>query len=204
MGNLRSVEKALAFVGASPLRVAHPDGLAGLSGVVLPGVGAFGDCATRLAQTGLWAPLQEWIGKGKPFLGICLGYQLLFEGSAESPGVAGLGILPGKVVRFPQGVGKIPQIGWNAIRIRRESDFTRGIRSGDFVYFVHSYFPVPEETEWIAMETDYGMPFASGVSRGALLAVQFHPEKSQRVGLQLLTNFVEVAARREAAILSAP
>lgn len=204
MGNLRSVEKALAFVGAAPRRVTRPDELNNLAGVVLPGVGAFGDCAARLTQTGLWNPLREWAGSGKPFLGICLGYQLLFEGSAESPGVAGLGIIPGKAVRFPEGVGKIPQIGWNTIQIVRESEFTRGVRSGDYVYFVHSYFPIPQDREWAALETDYGVPFVSAVSRGALFAVQFHPEKSDRVGLQLLTNFVDVAARHEATSLSAP
>ncbi|MDD4933530.1 MAG: imidazole glycerol phosphate synthase subunit HisH [Methylacidiphilaceae bacterium] len=204
MGNLRSVEKALAFVGAAPRRVAHPDDLSDLAGVVLPGVGAFGDCAARLAQTGLWTPLQEWVSGGRPFLGICLGYQLLFEGSAESPGVAGFGLIPGRVVRFPRSVGKVPQIGWNSVRILRESAFTRGIQTGDFFYFVHSYFPVPEDPECIALETDYGVPFPSGVCRDALFAVQFHPEKSQRVGLQLLTNFVGVAARRETPTLSAP
>ncbi|WP_231363826.1 imidazole glycerol phosphate synthase subunit HisH [Verrucomicrobium sp. 3C] len=204
MGNLRSVEKALTFVGAAPRRVAHPDDLSDLAALVLPGVGAFGDCASRLAQTGLWNPLREWVNRGRPFLGICLGYQLLFEESAESPGVAGLGLIPGKVVRFPKSVGKVPQIGWNSIRILRESEFTRGIQTGDFVYFVHSYFPVPSDPDWIALETEYGVAFASGVCRGALFAVQFHPEKSQRVGLQFLTNFVEVAARCEATTQSTP
>ncbi|QSR85801.1 imidazole glycerol phosphate synthase subunit HisH [Methylacidimicrobium sp. B4] len=199
MGNLRSVEKALAFVGAAPRRVMKPDDLADLAGVVLPGVGAFGDCAARLKETGLWSPLRAWAGGGRPFLGICLGYQLLFEGSAESPGIAGFGLIPGQVVRFPGGVGKVPQIGWNTIRIVRESAFTREVQSGDFVYFVHSYYPVPQDPQWVALETDYGVPFASGACRDALFAVQFHPEKSQRVGLQLLRNFVRVAARHEAA-----
>ncbi|WP_246186551.1 imidazole glycerol phosphate synthase subunit HisH [Methylacidimicrobium tartarophylax] len=204
MGNLRSVEKALAFVGAVPRRVTKPEDLTDLAAIVLPGVGAFGDCAAQLAQTGLWDPLREWAASGKPFLGICLGYQLLFEGSAESPGVAGLGVIPGKSVRFPEEVGKVPHIGWNTIRILRQSEFTREIRSGDFVYFVHSYVPVPEDPEWIALETEYGVRFASGVCRGALFAVQFHPEKSQRVGLQLLRAFVEVAACRERPTRSAP
>ncbi len=204
MGNLRSVEKALAFVGAAPRRVTKPDDLADLAGVVLPGVGAFGDCAARLTQTGLWGPLREWAGGGKPFLGICLGYQLLFERSAESPGIAGFGLIPGQVVRFPEGVGKVPQIGWNTFQIVHESEFTREVRSGEFVYFVHSYYPVPLDPEWIALETDYGVSFASGVCRDALFAVQFHPEKSQRVGLQLLSNFVRVAARHEATPLSIP
>ncbi|MGD9897293.1 MAG: imidazole glycerol phosphate synthase subunit HisH [Candidatus Methylacidiphilaceae bacterium] len=204
MGNLRSVERSLAFAGAATRRVVRPDDLADLAGVVLPGVGAFGDCASRLTQSGLWNPLREWVQNGSPFLGICLGYQLLFEGSAESPGVAGFGHIPGQVVRFPGGVGKIPQIGWNTIRIVRESEFTHGIQTGDFVYFVHSYFPVPKDPEWIALETEYGVPFASGVFRDALFAVQFHPEKSQRVGLKLLSNFVAVAARRGATALSSP
>ncbi|VVM07776.1 glutamine amidotransferase [Methylacidimicrobium cyclopophantes] len=202
MGNLRSVEKALAFVGATPRRVRSPDELAEVAGVVLPGVGAFGDCAVRLAQTGLWSPLRDWASSGKPFLGICLGYQLLFEESEESPGVPGFGLIPGKVIRFPERVGKVPQIGWNTIRIVRESEFTYDIRSGEFVYFVHSYFPLPRDPEWTALETDYGVPFASGVHRAALFAVQFHPEKSQRVGLRLMANFVEVTARREAALSS--
>ncbi|CAB4244353.1 Imidazole glycerol phosphate synthase subunit HisH [Methylacidimicrobium sp. AP8] len=204
MGNLRSVEKALASVGADPRRVTAPESLADLSAVLLPGVGSFGDCAARLTQAGLWGPLREWIAGGNPFLGICLGYQLLFEGSAESPGATGLGIIPGEVVRFPARVGKVPQIGWNTVRILRPSPFTQGIRSGDFVYFVHSYFPVPEDPEWVALETDYGVPFASGVCRGMLFAVQFHPEKSQRVGLRLLANFVDVAARRETAAPANP
>lgn len=204
MGNLRSVEKALAFVGGVPRRIANPDDLADLAGIVLPGVGAFGDCAQRLTQTGLWGPLRKWVDGGNPFLGICLGYQLLFEASAESPGVAGFGLIPGTVVRFPEGFGKVPQIGWNTIRVVRESAFTHGIHSGDFFYFVHSYFPVPRDPEWIALETEHGVPFASGVRRDALFAVQFHPEKSQRVGLRLLTNFIEVAAQRTATALSVP
>lgn len=204
MGNLRSVEKALAFVGADTRRVTNPEDLADLAGLVLPGVGAFGDCAARLAQTGLWTPLRDWASEGKPFLGICLGYQLLFEGSAESPGVAGLGVLPGRVTRFPAGVGKVPHIGWNTIQIVRESELTRGVRPGDYVYFVHSYFPVPDDPQSISFETEYGISFASGVCRDLLFGVQFHPEKSQRVGLRLLANFVEAAALHETAAPSVP
>ena len=193
MGNLRSVEKALQAVGAQTRIVTAPEGLEGLKGLVLPGVGAFTDCVANLRATGLWQPIKDWIAADRPFFGICLGYQMLFENSEEGPGVEGLGVFKGSVIRFPAGELKVPQMGWNAVDVVRPSPITRGIADGDHVYFVHSYYPQPEDPLLVAMTTTYGRPFASAVGRGKLFATQFHPEKSQRVGLHLLRNFATLA-----------
>jgi glutamine amidotransferase len=194
MCNLRSVEKALQAVGARTRFVADPAGLDGIRGLVLPGVGAFTDCVRNLQATGLWEPIKAWIAADKPFFGICLGYQMLFEGSEEGPGVPGLGVFAGQVVHFPRNELKVPQMGWNGVHIVKPSRFTEGVVEDDHVYFVHSYYPQPADQSLVAMTTGYGLPFASAVGRGNLFATQFHPEKSQRVGLQLLRNFVELAA----------
>ncbi|SDU29658.1 glutamine amidotransferase [Verrucomicrobium sp. GAS474] len=194
MGNLRSVEKALESVGAKTRFITGTSGLDGLTGLVLPGVGAFTDCVGNLRATGLWEPIKEWIAADKPFFGICLGYQMLFEGSEEGPDIEGLGVFKGKVVRFPKTDLKVPQMGWNEVTIVRPSLFTEGVVTGDHVYFVHSFYPAPEDPGIVAMTTEYGLSFASAVGKGNLFATQFHPEKSQRVGLKLLSNFAKLAS----------
>jgi glutamine amidotransferase len=193
MGNLRSVEKALQKVGAETRFVRSVADLEGLSGIVLPGVGAFGDAARNLASTGLWEPLRAWARDNKPFLGICLGYQLLFDSSEEAaPDVEGLGIFSGKVVRFqPEDpLLKVPQIGWNSVRLAQpDSLLFCETPDGTFFYFVHSYYPAPSDASVIAFATDYDGEFASAVGRGNVFGTQFHPEKSQSAGLALLHRF---------------
>jgi glutamine amidotransferase len=195
-GNLRSVWKALVNVGADVCIAQRPDEMADASGVVLPGVGAFDDCVNALQRQELLAAVRDFIRGGRPFLGICVGYQALFDKSEEfNSCAAGLGIFAGRVVRFPEKPGlKIPQIGWNRIEILRpDCPLFRGIESGSYVYFVHSYFPQPADAGIVATRTEYGEVFASSVWRDNVFATQFHPEKSQQVGLRLLKNFVELA-----------
>ncbi len=193
MGNLRSVEKAFAFLGQKAVVTSDPEIVLSASGVVLPGVGAFGDAAKELAERGLTDPLRESIASGVPFLGICLGLQLLFAESEESPGTQGLGILPGRVVRFPSRV-KIPHMGWNDIRTLRPHPVLEGIKDGSYFYFVHSYYVVPEREEHRLTLTEYGDDFVSGVACDNLVAFQFHPEKSSGAGLRLLENFASMCA----------
>lgn len=195
IGNLRSVEKALQHVGATTRWVRSPEDVDGCAALVLPGVGSFGDCARAFRATGLWQPVLDWIAADRPFLGICVGYQLLFEGSDESPNAEGLGIFGGRVGRFDdQGKTlKVPQIGWNTVKKLHPSPFLDGIADGASFYFVHSYYPVPDDLRVALLQTEYGVPFTSAVSRGNLLATQFHPEKSQANGLQLLENVVHLA-----------
>ena len=192
IGNLRSVEKALQQVGAETRWVRTPDDVEGCAGLLLPGVGAFGDCSRAFRATGLWQPVLDWIAADRPFMGICVGYQLLFEGSDESTDAAGLGVFKGRVVRFDdqRGTLKIPQIGWNTVRKLHPSSFLEGIEDGASFYFVHSYHPVPADLRSVLLRTEYGVSFAAAVARGNLLATQFHPEKSQANGLRLLGNFV--------------
>jgi glutamine amidotransferase len=198
-GNLRSVSKALDAVGARTCLVSTPDALDEIDAIVVPGVGAFGDCARHLRATGLWEPLREWIASDRPYLGICLGYQLLFESSEETPGVEGLGVLPGAVRRFPAGnpqnptgALKVPHMGWNTLDIRQPDDrLYASLPASPSVYFVHSYFPVPADSTIVSATCDYAGDFAASVTRGALSAVQFHPEKSQVTGLAILKNFVQ-------------
>jgi glutamine amidotransferase len=197
-GNLRSVEKALLKVGADVRVTKSADGMKGARGVVLPGVGAFDDCMNAIGRQHLLTAVREWIAAGQPFLGICVGYQALFESSAEfNSCAAGLGIFKGKVVRFPQRDGlKVPQIGWNQIDFAQaDCPLYKGIPNGSHVYFVHSFFPQPVDESIIATHTTYGEPFASSVWKGNVFATQFHPEKSQAVGLKLLENFVNLAER---------
>jgi imidazole glycerol phosphate synthase glutamine amidotransferase subunit len=190
-GNLLSVANALRSLGTDPLVAATPAALAGADRLVLPGVGAFGDCMTALERRGFSAPLRDWLAGDRPFLGICLGYQLLFDGSDESPGIAGLGVLPGRVVRFTDRGLKIPHIGWNAAApVDPATACWQGLGANPYFYFVHSFFPVPADPSLVAARTEYGESFASAVARGRLLATQFHPEKSQAAGLQLLRNFL--------------
>jgi len=191
-GNLRSVQRALEHAGGDCILVHKPADAADCAALVVPGVGSFGDCARQLREAGLWDFLREWIAAERPYLGICLGYQLLFESSEESPGVEGLGALRGKVVHFPKDSGlKIPHMGWNQLHINAPSDrlMTGFTQNPDF-YFVHSYYPVPEDPSVITSTCHYGVEFAASVTKGKLSAVQFHPEKSQSLGLTMLRNFI--------------
>lgn len=197
-GNLRSVHKALLRVGARVRVVRGPDELRDAQAAVLPGVGAFDDCIHALRRQELLEATREFIRSGRPFLGICVGYQALFERSEEfNSCAAGLAVFAGRVVRFSGRDGlKVPQIGWNQIRIvRPECPLYRGVPDGSYVYFVHSFFPKPDEDSIVATWTEYGETFASSIWRENVFATQFHPEKSQRVGLQLLKNFKDLAAR---------
>jgi glutamine amidotransferase len=193
-GNLRSVEKALRKVGADVTVITRPEKLAHARAAVLPGVGAFDDCITAMQRQELLDSVKQFVASGRPFLGICVGYQALFEKSEEfNSCAAGLGLLRGKVVRFPKQPGlKVPQIGWNRIRLAQpQCPLFQGIADGSYVYFVHSFFPQPVDSSVVATWTDYGGEFASSVWRGNLVATQFHPEKSQSIGLRLLENFVK-------------
>jgi glutamine amidotransferase len=188
-GNLRSVCKALEAVGASVSLVTKPAQIDPLDAVVVPGVGAFGDCAKNLRKSGLWEPVTEWLQAGRPYLGICLGYQLLFESSEESPGSKGLAVLQGRVIRFT-GVGlKVPHIGWNTL-LETQGSMFKSLPATPYFYFVHSYFPVPTNDSIVSARCEYGGTFAASVSAGRLHATQFHPEKSQAAGLTLLKNFL--------------
>ncbi|MBE7503412.1 MAG: imidazole glycerol phosphate synthase subunit HisH [Verrucomicrobiales bacterium] len=196
-GNLRSVHKALKYLGADVQLVREPAPLRTARAAVLPGVGAFDDCLNALQRQALFEACRAFLASGRPFLGICVGYQALFEGSAEfNSCAAGLGVLAGRVVRFPEGRGlKIPQIGWNQLElVRPDCPLFRGVADGSHVYFVHSFYPQPVDEAIVATRTTYGVPFASAIWRDNVYATQFHPEKSQDVGLQILRNFVELAA----------
>ena len=195
-GNLRSVHKALLKAGGDVRLVKTPGEIGDADAMVLPGVGAFDDCINALRKQELLEAAREFIQTGKPFLGICVGYQALFEKSEEfNSCAAGLGIFQGSVVRFPEKHGlKIPQIGWNQLDIvKTDCPLYRGVANGSYVYFVHSFYPQPVDASIVATRTDYGDAFASSVWRDNVFATQFHPEKSQQVGLQLLKNFVELA-----------
>lgn len=195
-GNLHSVEKALRYLGADVHRVTRPEQLREARAAVLPGVGAFDDCLNAMRRQELMAASVEFTRTGRPFLGICVGYQALFEKSEEfNSCAAGLGLFNGSVVRFSgHGGVKVPQIGWNQIRIARpDCPLYRGIPDGSHFYFVHSFFPKPEEEGIVATWTDYGDTFASSIWKGNVFATQFHPEKSQKTGLKLLENFIRLA-----------
>ncbi len=192
-GNLRSVEKALEALGAETVVTRDPDVIAGGSRVILPGVGSFGDAMERLNQYGLPDVIRRTISDRKPFLGICLGLQLLFEESQESPGVSGLGILKGKILKIPPAEGlKIPHMGWNSLELRQGSRLFAGIRNQEYVYFVHSYYLKAEEESQVAATTWYGTEIHAAVEAGNVFACQFHPEKSGDAGLRILKNFLEV------------
>jgi imidazole glycerol-phosphate synthase subunit HisH len=187
-GNLRSVHKAFLSLGFQAEIVSQPIQLKGASGIVLPGVGAFGDGMAQLAMRGFPEMIQDRVRVGVPFLGICLGLQLLFEESEEAPGVKGLSILKGKVVRF-QGDYKIPQMGWNQVNFKQSVSVTEGIPGNTYFYFVHSYYVKPEFESLVLGETVYNTVFASAVKKANILGFQFHPEKSQKYGLQLIKNW---------------
>lgn len=193
-GNLRSVARALETTGATVTITASPDALAGFDAVVLPGQGHFRDCAEKLAARGLWGPVKGWLAADRPFLGICVGYQLLFEGSEEAPGTTGLGWFQGQVRRFVPAPGvKVPHMGWNNLQlVQPECPLWRGLPESPSVYFCHSFYPEPSDPTLAAARVEYGggTPFAAALRRGNVAAVQFHPEKSQDVGLAVLRNFV--------------
>ena len=193
-GNVRSVQKALTAAGGDVQLVPNPETVAQADAVVLPGVGAFDDCINAMQRQELFEAARAFVSTGKPFLGICIGYQALFEKSEEfNSCAAGLGIFEGSVVRFPDAEVKVPQIGWNEVQFTKpDCPIIQGIESGSHFYFVHSYYPQPKDESIVATRTEYGVDFASAVWRDNVFATQFHPEKSQKVGLQLLTNFVNL------------
>lgn len=188
------MQKALTAAGGAVELVARPEGVAAADAVVLPGVGAFDDCVNAMQAQELLSATKDFIATGKPFLGICVGYQALFEQSEEfNSCAAGLGVFEGSVVRFTENGVKVPQIGWNEVHFEKpDCPILEGIESGSHFYFVHSFYPQPADASIIATRTTYGDKFASAVWRDNVFATQFHPEKSQRVGLQLLENFVKL------------
>ena len=190
MGNLRSVAKAFERVGADVSVTRDPKAILDASHVVLPGVGAFKDCMRNLDDYGLIDPIMKSIKSGKPFLGICLGLQLLFDESMEFGLHRGLGVVKGRVVRFAEGTGlKVPHMGWNEARKRKDSALLSGIDDNTYFYFVHSYYAVPEDRSVDLTTTGYGMDFTSSIMKNNIMACQFHPEKSQKAGLKVLQNF---------------
>lgn len=193
MGNLRSVTNALARLGADAVVTRDKGAIEKSGAIILPGVGAFGKCIENLEKYGLLSFIRETILGGKQYLGICLGMQVLFESSEEAPGVSGMGIIKGTVPRFTAGL-KVPHMGWNSLEVIKTSKILRGIGSGEYFYFVHSYYCLPEEEGIVATRTQYGNNFASSIEKENIFACQFHPEKSQSVGLKLLQNFISLTA----------
>ncbi|MCD8330712.1 MAG: imidazole glycerol phosphate synthase subunit HisH [Lachnospiraceae bacterium] len=192
-GNLRSVEKALRLLGEEPLVTRDPEEICAADKVILPGVGAFGDAMENLDRFGLTEVLRQVAARGTPFLGICLGMQLLFERSDESEGAKGLGILPGEILRIPPSPGlKIPHMGWNSLDITPGARLFQGVDNGSYVYFVHSYYLKAREESIVAATTEYSVHIHASVESGNVFGCQFHPEKSSSVGLTILKNFVEL------------
>ncbi len=195
MGNLRSVSKAFETQGFDVAVTNNPDDITNSNGLVLPGVGAFGECMSNLNKHGLVEPIKEYINSGRPFLGICLGFQILFEESEESPGIKGLGIFNGRVVRFPD-FGekriKVPQMGWNTINFDHSSEVLKNVAEDTWFYFVHSYYVDPEKNGLSIITSNYGIEFAAAVEKENIFACQFHPEKSGRQGLELVKNFAKL------------
>ena len=188
-GNTLSVTRALEKVGAGVDLTSDPDRVAGADAVVLPGVGAFGDCMEKLRERGMDVACREAFRSGKPFLGVCVALQVIFEDSEESPGEEGLGLLPGGVRRFMAGDLKVPHMGWNELLLVRDHPVLGGL-DGESFYFVHSYYPEPAEPADLIGESEYGVRFCAAAGRDNLVAVQFHPEKSSRAGLALYENFL--------------
>lgn len=192
-GNLRSVEKALESLGEKPVITRDQETILGADKVILPGVGSFGDAMGSLRRYGLVDVIRDTVAKGTPFLGICLGLQLLFESSEESEGVEGLKILPGRILKIPDSPGlKIPHMGWNSLDIKPGTRLFKGIDGGAYVYFVHSYYLKAERDSDVAASTQYSTHIHAAVERDNVFACQFHPEKSSQVGLAILKNFTEL------------
>jgi len=210
MGNLRSVEKGLEKVGCEAVVTSSPQKILDAQAVVLPGVGAFRDCMKNLERLGLIESIHTCIRTGKPFLGICLGTQVLFSEGEEFGTHPGLGIIQGRVRRFPEHMTgdprkaagsapvrlKVPHMGWNTVTYKKDSPLLRGIEDDSYFYFVHSYYVEPEEKDWIVATTSYGIEFASIVGKDNIIACQFHPEKSQSLGLRVLKNFGDLVSSR--------
>lgn len=192
-GNIRSVEKAVLLLGHEAVLTRDRDTILSADHVILPGVGAFGDAMDKLQRFGLVEVIHEAVNRELPFLGICLGLQLMFESSEEAPGVAGLGLLPGKILRIPDGKGlKIPHIGWNSLTFPNQGRLFCGIEEGAYVYFVHSYYLQAKESQIVTAVTEYGTQIHASVERDNLFACQFHPEKSSKTGLKILENFLHI------------
>ena len=197
MGNLRSVQKGFEKVGSEAVITADPQVVLQADKIVLPGVGAFRDCMHNLEQAGFVEPILKVIAEGRPFLGICVGMQLLFTDSVEFGLYSGLNVIPGHVLRFPDQMMvageklKVPQMGWNQISFKRRPPAFAGVENDSNVYFVHSYYVKPDDSSIIATTTDYGIEFCSSVWKDNVVATQFHPEKSQAIGLKILKNFAE-------------
>lgn len=192
-GNIKSVEKACQYLGKDALITRDRDAILNADKVILPGVGSFGDAMDKLIRYNLVDVIHEVVDLGKPFLGICLGLQLLFEESEESVGVKGLSLLKGKIVKFPNDMGlKVPQIGWNNLSFPKKSRLFKDINEGSYVYFVHSYYLKSDDPNVVAAKTDYGIEYDCAVEKDNIFACQFHPEKSSDVGLKILRNFLEL------------
>jgi glutamine amidotransferase len=194
-GNLRSVAKALEAVGARPVMTDDPAVIARADGLVVPGQGSAVDAMQNLDRLGLVEPLKEYVASGRPFLGVCLGEQVIFESSEEGPGVTCLGIIPGTVRRLPGGQ-KVPHIGWNSVRIKQAHPLLEGVPDDEYFYFVHSYYVDPADPSMTVGETDYGVAFASIVAYENVFATQFHPEKSSGIGLKIYANFARLVAEQ--------
>ncbi len=192
-GNLRSVAKALETVGTTPILTNDPSVVARADGLVVPGQGSAVDAMRNLTRLGLAEPLKQYVASGRPFLGVCLGEQVIFESSEEGAGVTCLGLIPGKVRRLPGGQ-KVPQIGWNTVRIRQAHPLLDGVPDDSYFYFVHSFYVDPADPADVVGETEYGVTFASVVARGNVFATQFHPEKSAGIGLRIYRNFARLVA----------
>ena len=195
-GNIKSVEKAIQYLGEEALVTRDRDEILRADGVILPGVGAFGDAMGKLRDYGLEEVIHECVDSGKPFLGICLGLQLLFERSEESPGVKGLGVLEGEIVRLPSESGlKIPHIGWNNLKFPHHGRLFDGVAQDPYVYFVHSFYLKAKDPEIVTATTEYGATIHASVEKGNVFACQYHPEKSSAVGLKMLENFIRLTKK---------
>lgn len=191
-GNIKSVEKALQYLGEETVITRDAATILNADGVILPGVGAFGDAMEKLNSYGLVSVIRECVERKIPFLGVCLGLQLMFESSEESPGVEGLSLLKGKIVRIPSDGVKVPHIGWNSLKFPNEGKLFKGLEEDTYVYFVHSYFLQAEEEDIVKATTEYGTLIHASVEKDNVFACQFHPEKSSEAGMQILRNFIEV------------
>lgn len=192
-GNIKSVEKAIQSLGEETILTSDPEQILKADKLILPGVGAFGDAMEKLKSYGLVEVIKEAVGKGIPFLGICLGLQLMFESSEESPGVEGLSLLKGKIMRIPAGEGlKIPHIGWNSLKYPNKGTLYEGLKEDAYVYFVHSYYLKAEDEQIVTATTEYGVTIHASVQKDNLYGCQFHPEKSSEVGLTILKNFIAI------------